>query len=230
MSLNNTARSAGFIYLLLVLTGIFNLLYVPSQLIVWSNSATTVKNIMDSEFLFRLGIVAGILSYIFFLVLPFVLYDLLKSVHQKCALFMVVLAAFSVPFSIFNMINKIDVLTLLQGFELLDGIEAEQVQTQVMLLLKSYHNGILAVQIFWGLWLFPFGYLVFKSGFLPRIFGILLMLGCFSYVVKFFGALLFPDLAIPSFVSKPGAFGEIGICLWLLIMGVKEKKADMHNE
>jgi hypothetical protein len=230
MSLSNTARLAGFMYLLLVLTGIFNLAYVPSQLIVWGDSATTVRNIIDSEFLFRLGIVAGILSYIFFLVLPFILYDLLKSVHQKCALFMVVLAAFSVPISIFNMINKIDVLTLLQGFDLLDGIEAQLIQAQVMLLLNSYHNGILAVQIFWGLWLFPFGYLVFKSGFLPKIFGVLLILGCFSYVVKFFSALLFPELVISGFVSKPGSFGEIGICLWLLIMGVKEKKPDTHNE
>jgi hypothetical protein len=229
MSQSNTARLAGLIYLLLVLTGIFNLVYVPSQLIVWSSAATTVQNITDSEFLFRLSIVAGILSYIFFLVLPFVLYDLFKSVHRKYALLMVVLAVVSVPISIFNMVNKIDILTLLSGIELLDGIEVKQVQTQVMLLLNSYNNGIRAVQIFWGLWLFPFGYLVFKSGFLPRIFGVLLMLGCFGYIVRFFGALLFPDIAIPGFVSKPGAFGEIGICLWLLIMGTKDKTGDKNN-
>ena len=229
MSQSNTARLAGLIYLLLVLTGIFNLVYVPSQLIVWSSAATTVKNITDSEFLFRLSIVTGILSYIFFLVLPFILYDLFKSVHRKYALLMVVLAVASVPISIFNMVNKIDVLTLLSGIDLLDGIEVKQIQTQVMLLLNSYHNGILAVQIFWGLWLFPFGYLVFKSGFLPKIFGVLLMLGCVGYIVKFFGALLFPDIAIPGFVSKPGAFGEIGICLWLLIMGIKDKKGDKNN-
>ena len=133
MSQSNTARLAGFIYLLLVLTGIFNLVYVPSQLIVWSSAATTVKNITDSEFLFRLSIVTGILSYIFFLVIPFILYDLFKSVHRKYALLMVVLAVVSVPISIFNMVNKIDVLTLLSGIDLLDGIEVKQIQTQVML-------------------------------------------------------------------------------------------------
>ena len=127
------------------------------------------------------------------------------------------------------MVNKIDVLTLLSGIELLDGIELKQIQTQVMLLLKSYNNGILAVQIFWGLWLFPFGYLVFRSGFLPKIFGVLLMVGCVGYIVRFFGTLLFPDVVISGFVSKPGAFGEIGICLWLLIMGIKEKKDDKNN-
>jgi hypothetical protein len=226
MSKNSTARLAGFIYLLVVLTGIFNLIYVPSQLIVWSSSATTVKNIMESELLFRSSIVTGILSYIFFLVLPFILYDLFKSVHRKYALLMVVLAVVSVPISIFNMINKIDVLTLLSGIELLDVIEVEQIQTQVMFLLKSYNNGLSALQIFWGLWLFPFGYLVFRSGFLPKIFGVLLMIGCFGYVANFFGALLFPNIAIPGFVSFPGSLGEIGICLWLLTMGVKDKQAD----
>jgi hypothetical protein len=62
-----------------------------------------------------------------------------------------------------------------------------------------------------------------KSGYVPKIFGVLLMLGCLGYLIKFFGALLFPDFDIPSFVGKPGSFGEIGICLWLLIMGIKDK-------
>lgn len=91
-----------------------------------------------------------------------------------------------------------------------------------MLLLKSYNNGIGIVQIFWGLWLFPFGYLVFKSNFLPKFLGILLMIGCFGYLLKFFGHSLFPNFGIPSFVTLPGSIGEIGICLWLLIMGAKE--------
>ena len=221
MTKSETARLAGLTYLVVVLTGIFNLVYVPTQLIDWSNAATTTNNILNSEFLFRLGIVAGVISYIAFLILPFILFSLFESVNRNYALLMVILASVSVPISIFNMINKVDILTLLSGAQYLNTFEIEQIQTQVMLLLKSYNNGLAIVQIFWGLWLFPFGYLVFRSGFLPKIFGVLIMLGCFGYLIKFFRILLIPDVDIP-YVGIPGSLGEIGICLWLLIMGAKD--------
>ena len=224
MTKNSTARLAGFIYLLLVLSGIFYLLYVPSQYIVSGDAASTVNNIIESEFLFRSGIAVGVLSNIFYLVLPFVLFDLFKDVNRNCAVLMVVLSAVSVPFSLFNMVDKVNVLTLLSGAQYLDPFSMEQIQVQVMLLLKSYSNGIQLIQIFWGLWLFPFGFLAFKSGYIPKILGISLMLGCFGYLIFFFGKLLFPDVTIPSFVSWPSSFGEIGTCLWLLVMGIKDKQ------
>jgi len=224
MTKNNTARLAGFIYLLLVITGIFYLVYVPSQLIDWGSAEFTASNIMGSKFLFRSSIVAGVISSICFLILPFVLYELLKSVNKTVAVWMIVLSVVSVPVSLFNMINKIDVLTLLSGAQYLTVFEVEQLHSQVMLLLKSYNNGISLVQIFWGLWLFPFGYLVFKSGFLPKLLGICLMLGCIEYLIRFFGVQLYPDAEIPSFIGYAHSIGEIGICLWLLIMGVKDKQ------
>jgi len=222
MSNNQTARIAGFIYLIVVLTGFFNLVYVPSELIVWSDTTLTVNNIMQSEFLFRLGIVAGIFSYICFAILPFALYKLFEKINKTQASFMLLLALVSVPISIFNIINKVDVLSLLSGAQYLASIELEQLQTEIMLLLKSYNNGISVVQIFWGLWLFPFGLLVFKSGFLPRLLGILLIIGCFGYLIGFISDLLFTNINIP-FIGIPGAVGEIGICLWLLFIGVKSK-------
>ncbi|MCW8880428.1 MAG: DUF4386 domain-containing protein [Kangiellaceae bacterium] len=223
MTKNATARLAGFTYLLVVITGIFSLAYVPSQLIDMGDAAATVNNIQSSEFLFRAGIVTGIVCYIFFLILPFVLFELFKEVNRTHALLMVILAAVSVPVSLFNLVDKVNVLTVLSGAEYLDGLNAEQIQAQVMLLLSSYNNGIAVVQIFWGLWLFPFGYLAFKSGYIPKVLGLLLMLGCFGYLIKFFGRVLYPDVDIPSFIRRPATFGEIGTCLWLLIMGVKEK-------
>jgi len=223
MTKNNTARLAGFVYLLVVVTGIFNLVYVPSQLIVWADAAATVSNIKSNEFLFRAGIAAGVLCYIFFLILPFILYDLFKSINKVCAVLMVVFAVISVPLSLFNMIDKFNVLTLLSGAQYLDVFTIEQLNAQVMLMLKSYNKGIMIIQIFWGLWLFPFGYLVVKSGYVPKFFGVLLMLGCVSYLIKFFGVILFPSVDIPSYIGRPGSLGEIGICLWLLIMGMKDK-------
>ena len=140
---------------------------------------------------------------------------------------MVVLAAASVPFSLYNIVHKMDVLTLLGSEPFLQAMTIDERQTQVMLYLSSYDNGIRLVSVFWGLWLLPFGYLVYTSGFLPRILGILLMAGCFGYIINFTGGLLFPSYAasgIGRFVSLPATLGEIGSCLWLLIVGIKKPR------
>ncbi len=95
-----------------------------------------------------------------------------------------------------------------------------------MLYLDQYGNGMRIVHIFSGLWLFPFGYLVFKSGFLPKILGVLLMLGCFGYLINFVGhtlILTYSKIGISTYIGLPASLGEIGTCLWLLIMGAKIK-------
>ena len=220
-----TARLAGLVYLVVVLGGIFSLAYVPSQLIVWDEASATVNNIVTSESLYRLGIVSGLICYTFFLLLPLILYKLLSQVDKTQASLMVILAVVSVPISFISILYKIDVLSLLSGADYLGVLEPEQLQAQVMLSLKSYNNGMLIAQIFWGLWLFPFGYLVFKSGFLPKILGILLMLGCCGYLIDFFGRSLLAnngELGISTFVTLHASIGKIGTCLWLLIMGAKD--------
>ncbi|MDQ8012243.1 MAG: DUF4386 domain-containing protein [Flavobacterium nitrogenifigens] len=218
VSFRNTGRIAGLLYLVVVLTGIFSLGYVPSKLIVWDNASMTYNNIVQSEFLFRIGIVSGLICYTFFLFLPFVFYKLLKSVNQTYAIYMVVLAVVSVPISFINMQNKFAVLSIISSHQK----DAEQ----VMFYLNQYDYGNLIVQIFWGLWLFPLGYLIFKSGIIPKFFGVLLMLGCLGYLINFFANTLFPnysELGISSYVRLPASLGEIGTCLWLLIMGAKNK-------
>ncbi|MDC0602030.1 DUF4386 domain-containing protein [Aliiglaciecola sp.] len=229
MSKNTTARLAGLTYFVLVLTGIFYLVYAPGQFVVWSDAAATVDNILNAEFLYRLWVFVGIISNIAFLILPFILYKLFESVNKTAATFMVILSVVSIPFSLAYTIHLLDILTLLSGKEYLAALDAQQIHTQVMLELRSYVNGMAIVKVFWGLWLFPFGYLAFKSNFLAKILGIALMLGCFSYLIKFSGGILFPAWDIPSFVGYPSSFGEIGICLWLLIMGVKEERVDQQS-
>lgn len=222
-----TAHIAGLLYLIVVVTGIVNLMYVPSQLLVPDDAAATVGNILAAKPLFGLGIAAGVVCYTAFLLLPLVLYRLLAAINRDAAVLMVALAVVSVPMSLFNLSHKLDVLTLLGDAGYLQAFTAGQLQTQVMLALDAYRNGALISEIFWGLWLFPFGYLVFKSGFIPRVLGILLMLGCFGYLINISGRILFPgypETAIASIVSLPSALGEIGTCLWLLIAGVRQRK------
>ncbi len=224
-SINKTARIAGVLYLILVIFGILNLLYIPSKLIVWDDATQTLQNIIDSEMLFKLGVVCGVITFLSFIALVLVLYKLLYKVNKNHAIFMAVFALVSVPISFVNILSKFSVLTLIKNTGLVDG--GVELENEVMYQLHMYDNGVELSQIFWGLWLLPFGYLVFKSGFLPKILGIFLMLGCFGYLVTFFGNFLYPDFYKTTFatiVGLPASIGELGICLWLIIMGARPLK------
>ncbi len=224
-SRNKTARVAGLLYLLLIICGIISLAYIPSQLIVRESASKTLENIINSEFLFRLGIVTAIITFLIYILLPLALYKLLHEVNKVYANLMVIFALISVPIFFVNILSKFSVLTLINKAEYLEKLGEIELQTQVMFHIDSYNNGLEISQIFWGLWLFPFGYLVYKSGFLPKILGILLMIGCFGYLITFFGGFLysgFNKTIIFEIAGYPAPLGEIGICLWLLIMGTNK--------
>ena len=226
-STKKTARVAGLIYLIVVLTGIFSLAYVPKNLITWNNANLTFNKIIASELLFRAGIFSSVVCYTAFIFLPIVLYQLLKRVNEFYAKLMTILALVSVPISFVNLQNKFSILTLISKDEYLKIYSNEQLQNKVMFYLNQYNNGISLVSIFWGLWLLPFGYLIYKSEFLPKILGILLMLGCFGYLINFTGNMFiknYAEIGISKFVSLPASIGEIGTCLWLLIVGARHKK------
>ena len=139
---------------------------------------------------------------------------------------MVLMVVISVPMFFVVVQNHCTVLSFIKNPNYLKIYSVEQIQSQVLFYLERYNDGMRLVHIFSGLWLFQFGYLVFKSNFLPKIFGILLMFGCFGYLIHFFGHTLIPNysgLGISFYITLPASIGEIGICLWLLIVGVKEK-------
>lgn len=224
-NLNARARVAGLLYLIVVVTGIFSIMYVPQQLIDWNNSSITFQNISSRQLWFRYGIFGHIICYSSFLLLPLALYQLLHKVHKEAAFLMVILAVVSVPISFMNISNKFTILNIMNDVHYQATFSAEQLQTQVMFYLNQYESGILLISLFWGLWLLPFGYLVYKSNFLPKFFGVLLMLGCFGYIMNFIGNIIisdYSDLGISKYLSMPASIGEIGICLWLLIFGAKK--------
>jgi len=221
-SRNKKARVAGILYLILIIGGIISLAYIPSQLIVRESASKTLENITNSEFLFRIGMVIGIITFLIHIILPLALYKLLHRVNKFHANLMVIFSLISVTIFFVNILNKFSVLTLINKASYLQQMGETELQTQVMLHIDSYNNGLELSQIFWGLWLFPLGYLVYKSGFLPKLLGILLMAGCFGYLTIFFGGFLYPDFhntILSDIVGIPAPVGEIGICLWLLIMG-----------
>lgn len=146
---------------------------------------------------------------------------------------MVAFAVVSVPVAFANLAHRWDLLTLLGGADYLQAFTATQLNSRVMLELDAYRHGLLVLEVFWGLWLAPLGWLVFHSGFLPRVLGILLGLGCAGYVADVLGTLLvpaYPASAAADYLTLPAALGEIGTCLWLLLVGVRARPAALPTQ
>ena len=226
MNPNRTARAVGLLYIIPWILS-FLAIFLRQSLILPGDAAATANNIIASESIFRLSIVGDLVVQVVFIVLVLLLYKLLKPVNKNLALLMVILFLVSVPIAMLNMLNLFAALLLLSGADYLIVFPVDQLQAFVTLFRDLHEVGIMIAYIFWDLWLFPLGYLVFKSGFLPRILGILLMISCFGYLIDFFTFFLFPnfDLAINMFTG----WAELLLCLWLLIKGVNveqwEKRA-----
>jgi Domain of unknown function (DUF4386) len=222
--IKNPGRFAGLLYVLVSIPGAFALLYVPNKLIVHGNATATAQNIAASETLFRLGIAAQLISQILFMWVALALYDLLKGVNRRHAAVMLTLIVVSIPIALLNEVNSIAALILVRGADFLSVFDKAQRDALAMLFVNLHSHGLGIAAIFWGLWLVPLGLLVYRSGFLPRILGVLLMANCFSYVVNSFTSLIVPQYA--SIVSRwmmPLGFGELLFMFWLLIMGAKPK-------
>jgi hypothetical protein len=223
-STKKTARLAGVLYLVNGVTGFFGIIYVPSRLIVSGNAAATANNILASERLFRVGIVSELICAAEFVFLLWVLYRLLAGVSRAHASLMVILGLVFVPIMCVNVLNEIAALTLLRGADFLSVFDKRQLEAMAMLFLDLHRYGYVVGWIF-GLWLFPFGVLVFKSGFLPRILGVLLIAACFGYLADSLTPLLLPGYAdiVGRFASVALTLGEPAIILWLLIRGAKDQ-------
>ncbi len=219
------ARSAGLLYFLSSLPAPFSLLYIPSSFMVMGDATATANKIRASESLFRLGIVAELISATIFIFMGLAFYDLLKEINKKHALLMLTLVLISVPISYLNELNRVAALILSNGTHLSAALDQRQLDALAMAFFHLHGDGVLLAQIFWGLWLFPFGVLVYRSGFLPRILGILLIPAGLGYVATSFTSLLFPaygDLVF-HIAAVLGGLGEGSAMLWLLIKGAKDQ-------
>src|SRR6266513_5306510 len=189
---DKAARVAGAVYLSLVFTAPFSLIYVPSKLIVRDNAAATAENVLAHETMFRLSILGDLVGQVIFICLAIALYRLLSNVNRSWALLMIGFVLVSAAVGFLNTLNNIAGLILFRGGEFLTVFDTAQRNALAMLFIRLHSQGIFIDEIFWGVWLFPFGLLVFRSGFLPRFLGIWLMINCFGYVVLCLIALLFP--------------------------------------
>ena len=225
------ARMAGFLYLIYIVFSIFADVFGRSKLIVLGDAATTAGNILASAGQFRTGFVADLVAAVLFLLTAWALYVLLKPVNKNLALLFLLLNLGGVAVWCVSDLFLIASQLLVNGADYLKVFQADQLQALAMSSLYIYKYGFLGIaQLFFGAWLFPLGYLVFKSGFLPRFLGVILMVHCVVWLMSALQFFLFPGLIGITFVgitylSYPlGFISEFGLSLWLLIMGAKDPK------
>lgn len=221
-SINKTARTAGLLYLVLAILSAFGLVYVPSMILVPGDAAATAHNIVASESLFRLGFVGNLLAFTVNIFVAVLLYKLFAPVNKTMAALMVVLISVGIAIAMLNELNQFAALLLLGSADYLTAFTADQLQAFAALFLDLYEHGFVLAHIFFGLWLFPMGYLVIKSGFVPKVIGFFLLIAGVGYVVDFTLFFLFPDITVT--VSEYTFVGEVLLLLWLLVMGVNVER------
>src|ERR1700736_227878 len=188
------ARIAGVLYLLVGIFGGFAEGYVEPKMYVAGNAAATAANVIANAGLVRLGVVADLLDGTFFVFLALALYILLRHVHQGMARAMLVLVILATGITCLSALFEFEGLRVATGGIDLGAFGAAGSSALVLLLLDAQHYGLLIAQIFFGLWLAPLGYLAYRSGWFPRVLGVVLIAACASYLVDLLAAFLFPDI------------------------------------
>jgi len=222
---NKTARMAGALYLIYIVAHIFADVIGRSKIIDYGDAAATAKNILASAGQFQLGFMLDLFAAVLFLLTAWALYRLLKPVNESLALLFLLLNLGGVVIQCASDLFLPASQLLLGSVDYAKVFQADQLQALAMSFLYLYKNGFMIAQVFYGAWLFPLGYLVFKSGFLPKILGVVLMIHCCTWLMTSLQFFLFPGFTAITYVSWPlGLIAEFGLTAWLLIRGFKEQK------
>lgn len=221
------ARLTGALYLIIIICAGFSEGFVRESLIIPGDAATTAANILASEDLYRLGFVSDLIAFICDLVVSVLLYVLLKPVNKTLALTVAALRLLAHPaIASINLLNHFMVLPLLGGADYLNVFDVGQLQAMALLLLDAHRIGYLIAGAFFGLHCFLLGFLLYRSDLFPRIFGILMTIAGIGYLLESFGNFLFPEYEsiLTWVVAIPAVLGEVTLCLWMLVKGLKTPK------
>jgi hypothetical protein len=222
-TIQQQARSAGLLYLLLAVSAPVGLLFVPGKILVSGNATETAENLRASEGLLRLGIGTDLFHQVIAVFLVLALYRLFKPVDDTLAKQLVILGALvSVPIMFVNVLNDVAALVLVSGADFLAVFSRPQLDALAYLFLRLHEHGVTVASVFWGLWLFPFGALVIRSGFIPRTLGYLLFVAGGAYLVAAFADLVMPRiLPVVGPIALPLEVAELPIVVWLVVRGAR---------
>lgn len=225
-STRQQARFAGLLYVLMCITGLPGLLVIPHALIVHGDAVATANHLRAAPTLLRWGIASELFHQVVFAYLALALHELFRPVNRSAATQLVLLVAMSVPIMFVNVLNELAALVLVGAPPFLATFSRPQLDALALLFLRLHGEGIGVVDVFWSLWLVPFGVLVYRSGFLPRALGVLLLAGAAGAMI---GAVtsVFPTLSNGTLdqVGQVLALGELPIIVWLVFPGAREARA-----
>jgi uncharacterized protein DUF4386 len=217
------ARIAGAWYVVAVILGVFDLIILPARFIGTGDAAATAHAILAQRELFQALPVLDMACGTVWLLVVLALYRLLRDVDEWQGRLMLILGAYlQVPFYFFNAVNYAGALVSLTHPALIAAFSEMQRYAIALLFMRLHHYEFMASYVFAGLWLFPFGILVYKSRFLPRILGAWLVLEGFGWpalAAAGFAAPQYVDLI--STISAPLNFAEVAIALWLVLFGAR---------
>jgi hypothetical protein len=231
-SSKNTARLAGLLLLLTAATAGFGLVYVRSKLIVFGDAAATASNIIAFESLFRAGIASYILSQIFTLFFGVTIFRLFKGAGTTLATVFLASLLVSAGVGVVNSLNNVGALVVLTNPDYLKAFQPAQLNVLAMTFLRMNNFGIGFMEIFTALYMISFGLLVIRSGYLPRVLGILIIIGACAFPINTFTKILIPQFH-PALMTRLtmllNAFGPPATMLWLLIKGVNAPQPIREN-
>jgi hypothetical protein len=220
-SISRAAQRAGALYFLFLILGLVDM-FGFSGFLVPGDATATAGNIIAGELTYRIGVLTDLVTLLLFIFLVVSLYSLLKGADKWHAVLMVLLVSVGVTIGLANLLNKIAPLILLGGADYLSVFTKPQLDALALGFLSLNSDGNTVDSVFWGLWLFPFGILVIRSGFFPRVLGILLLVAGFGYVTSSLTSIVLPAYSqVVSRATMPLLFGEFPIIFWLLIKGAK---------
>jgi hypothetical protein len=221
-STQRTARLAGFLYLVLAVTGPFLLMYMPARLFTPGGATATVRWILANQPLFHAYILVGIATELCFVAVVLLLYRLLRETDRELAALMVILVLIDVPLAFAGTAGKIATLSFVTGGGFLDVFQGPQRDVIATLILHADRAGAIASEVLWGLWLLPLGILVLRSRLIPAFLGAWLLANGAAYVALSVIGVAAPQYYRPALsAATPVLLGEVVLALWLVVMGVR---------
>ena len=223
----STGRLAGLLWLLAAVTAGFSLIYVRPRLIIPGDAAATVSNIVASASLFRAAIASMVLSQIFTLFFGLTIFRLFTGFNRTVATVFLTSLLVGVALGVANSLNNIGALLVVTNPDYLKAFQPEQINALATTFLRMNNSGIGLIEIFTALYMFSFGLLIIRSRSLPRVIGVLLMIGACAFPINTFTKILIPQF-YPALITRLtmllNAFGPPAAMLWLLSKGVDEQR------
>ena len=222
--LKRKARFAGILYFLIAVFSFFGIMYVPSQVEVIGDVQATFNNLLENEFLFRTGIYGHLLNTVVFTMMVLVFYQMFSHINKYLAMLMVAFVVVHISFEFGMEVLNYTAIRIAEG-QFLKSMELLQRQEWVYLFLRMSAHGAVGLAIaFWGLWLIPLGMLIYKSDFIPNIFGIMLVAGGVAYITDSIFFILFPGTGgiFKSSLMIVYSIAEVSFIFWLLIKGIRK--------